>query len=446
MGDSVVLNARTPPRTLILGFEQEIEEVVETVTGVVGDVLPITSLTEVNPAEWDCLITDTTWAQRGGYMNRQTVTFPDHVCVLYRASGVYDLTLEERDSWRGRIDQDTGHVSHELLLPPSTPEDVAGLVRDVLLPAVSQRTTHAHFDVMLYPPDISGSGQAGGRPRTNPPAVEPFLITAGGAVIAGRFSRSATASAWLLPGEVKDLLPWLKAALRSWSNLAPDRFPGLPDWTEDAAYATSDELRVRDELRSVQEERARVVRQLTAREAALQASLDELKERADSGARRLLTGHGDPLVEAVADALTALGFSVDDRDQTRRDEKLEDLRVTDEEHPGWLALAEVKGFSKGARTTGMTQFLRFQGRFIQDTGRAPAALWYIVNHQRANDPTSRGLALQGADEDVAVFADAGGVVIDTADLFRLVQQVARGEVRAADAREKLRNARGRLAK
>jgi hypothetical protein len=50
--------------------------------------------------------------------------------------------------------------------------------------------------------------------------------------------------------------------------------------------------------------------------------------------------------------------------------------------PGWVALVEVKGYAKGAQTGALTQFLRFDRRYYQRTGRQPDALWISPTSSR----------------------------------------------------------------
>lgn len=437
-----LLNAGTPPRALILGLADELLE--PRVSDLVGDVRIIQDLSEVDEAEWDLLITDQPWGQIG-FMGRTWRPVREGMCVLYRApADAAAVVLEDRATWRSGIELQLQHVGEELHLPTALPDHIADLVQQDLVPAASARKHHPHFAPGDYWPSLNGPSSTE-RAKEAAPTIEPFLTTRAGACIAGRFRRSEQSEAWMLPPDVRDVVPWLKAALREWHALNPDRFLALPDWTDEPTWATAEERKAAALHAKVSAEREHALRAFDDSLDTIGADLKAARERASNGPRRLLTADGEDLVEAVQLCLLGLGFQVVDRDQARPGEKLEDLHVTDLDEPDWIALAEVKGFSKGVKTAGITQFLRFVPRFTSDAGRAPNALWYVVNHHRLKDPSTRGTTLAGADEDVSIFAAAGGIVIDTVDLFKLLQQVQAGDLAAGDARTALRRASGRLA-
>jgi hypothetical protein len=200
------------------------------------------------------------------------------------------------------------------------------------------------------------------------------------------------------------------------------------------------------QLRELADERENVLRQLAEREATLRTDLREATSAADHYERALLTTQSAELVRAVHRTLEELGFGVIDADTTAEpDDHLEDLRITDPDAPGWVALAEVKGYTKGAKTEALTQFLRFNARYVEQNGTLPSASWYIVNQFLARDPSTRQPALHGKDGDVAAFAAASGLVIDTVALFKLLWQVQNHSITAERARKHLRTSTGRLA-
>ncbi|MFE4058380.1 hypothetical protein ACFXP3_19175 [Streptomyces sp. NPDC059096] len=144
-------------------------------------------------------------------------------------------------------------------------------------------------------------------------------------------------------------------------------------------------------------------------------------------------------------ALQSLGFLVTDADeQAAPDDHLEDLHIEDADNPDWIALGEVKGYTRGARTEGMTQFIRFSMRYAARTGKIADANWYIVNQFLGRDPSNRQRALHGKDEDVAAFGEGCGLVIDTVELFKLLSAVAEEELTQQEARNLLTGSFGRF--
>lgn len=199
-----------------------------------------------------------------------------------------------------------------------------------------------------------------------------------------------------------------------------------------------------DTLDAIRAERKELLAELADRERVTRDQLTAAQQSADNYERALLTRKDDPLVPPVIQTLTELGFTVVDADSDPAEtENLEDLRVTDPAHPGWFALVEVKGYIKGAQTSALTQFIRFTRRYRQRTGSDPDALWYVANQFKDRDPGSRQRILQSNEADIAVFAHSGGLVIDTVQLFRLIDATRIGKLTAVEARDTLRGATGR---
>lgn len=65
--------------------------------------------------------------------------------------------------------------------------------------------------------------------------------------------------------------------------------------------------------------------------------------------RRLLADNDDTLVEAVTYALAMVGFTVADLDKelSENEPRMGDLSVSDGD---WIAMAEIKGYTKGAKS------------------------------------------------------------------------------------------------
>lgn len=279
-----------------------------------------------------------------------------------------------------------------------------------------------------------------------------FVLDADRHIVAGHFRRSrqqqSAASGWCLalPHVPVEPALWLRAVLDIWQEQSPQRFADLPTWWEGDDYRSSAEIDALQALERVDEEHADALRAYQAQRQYLQASLLEAEIASAAGLRRLLTEQGDPLVAAVHEALEYVGFAVVDADSERGTQagKLEDLRVSDPSVPQWTNVTEVKGYSGGAKTRDLLTLSRYASAYALSSGAAPTSRWYVVNHFMNDPPDGRPVILQGADEDLAVFASDGGLAIDTRELFAMVRRVETGDLQRTSAREVLRQATGRL--
>lgn len=281
----------------------------------------------------------------------------------------------------------------------------------------------------------------------------PFVFDADDNVIAGAFQRPSReedrdAWHWILPHAPERPELWLAAAMRDWHERTPTTIPVGLAWQHRESWATKAETDAHEALRLLQGRRERWEQLYAARRTELLAQQMHAQAEAAAGVRRLITSHDDDLVSATAQALTQMGFQVTDEDETRAREgrgKAHDLNVVDPDAPDRRVIVEVKGYTKGARgalSQANQHILRFA---TTHGGRVPDNCWLVVNHFRDHDPDERPPLLQGADEDVAIFAESGGVLIDTRTIFRMVRMVESGSLTAVAAREALRNASGRFA-
>lgn len=432
------------------GFEDR-PELVERLLALAPSAKHIASLHDVRQAEWDLLVTDTSLneSSRDVFSRERSISPEPHLCavvVLDEVATGWGGDVEH-GPWSGAIDVRGPHIASELRRVPGLPERVAALTHEQLEPVLIARTRHTWFGVRESAPRVLPSaGGPAARQLPATPTIEPFIETADGRPLAGKYKRSTEAETWLLPADVPDVVPWVSAALGEWHALAPNRFPGVPDWSQSPTWQTPAEIVLQDALEVLNEERQIAELGFASREGELRARLLVAREAADGYERALLTAQDEQLRLVVMRALRELGLTVNDSDAeaTERD-ALEDLRAADPEFPKWIALVEVKGYTKGAKTEAIGQFLRFQRRFSEREGRMADAEWYVVNQFLSRDPSTRQHALAGSPGDVAAFAAAGGLVIDTVVLFTLLMQARRKERTAADVRLLLRTSTGRLA-
>jgi len=423
---------------IIRGFRRD-PDVVLLLAALVPTHTHVVSLRQVNQAEWDLLVTDERLDEDLPKARGQ-LRVEDHLFAIYRAPwpGSQDIEGGGR-RWSGAVMQQANHIRRELRRSADVPARVQPLVEQ-LEQVLRERRSHEHFIVSHRTTSESSFDR-----RAAVPTLSPFAETADGKILAGRYARSETAEAWLLPSDVPDFVSWVSAALADWHTRDRDRFPGSPEWSRQRDWATQDERRLLGDIDAVRTERENTLERLSERERELTTMLAETQRAADAYERALLTTNDAPLVRAVLRTLIELGFSVTDADlDPDQAENLEDLRVEDPAAAGWVALVEVKGYGKGAQTGALTQFIRFERRYRSRTGRQPDALWYVANQFKDRDPATRQKILQGNEADVRNFADVGGLVLDTVELFHLLDAVRSGFLTADDARRTLRGTTGRF--
>ncbi len=430
----VLINSRPRPRLLVQGFD---DEVVERIREFVPSVRVIDQYpSEVRQSEWDAIVTRSSMTHTARHM------FGLVVVPEFESQWIVESLGDGKSL---RVDRD--EVSEELLRYPGLPDRLARLTHEVLEPLAKRRDQHTTVSVKVPSghPVILGRGVQVYRAPSEPHDLQlrPFLATGDGHALACSYTRRDGAQVWVLPGDIPDIIPWLKAALTEWHEIAPDRFPGLPDWAGQPRWQTQAERQLVAGLSLLDAERRQIEAHLQRRRQSLQRQLEAATASADSYERALLTEDSDQLVEAVIRALRELGFGVVDADvDASPGDNLEDLQITDADEPGWLVLAEVKGYTKGASTTAIQQLARFTTRYVLRTGQAPSGEWYIANQFRNHEPPTRQRILNGKDEDVRAFGENGGLVLDTQVLFQTLDLVRAGAVTADEARSHLRSSLG----
>lgn len=267
--------------------------------------------------------------------------------------------------------------------------------------------------------------------------------TAGG-VLAGYVRRSGSEDAgyllWLPETAFVNSREWLRAAVRWWQQIDATRFPPVANWIEQRQWMTQPEKDAADQIAQLEAEAEEFRRGHEERLIRAAAVQQDARAAAALGPRRLLTAQGAPLVEAVTTTLRLLGFTVVDADGLTENAqfKQEDLRVID---GGWVCLAEVKGYKKGAKASDLLQLGKAVEVYLERGNSRPDARWYIVNHSFETPPGLREAPLTGA-PDVPVFAGMGGAVLDTRVLFAMHRAVQAGDLSPDDARAKLKGASG----
>lgn len=239
---------------------------------------------------------------------------------------------------------------------------------------------------------------------------------------------------------------WVAAALASWHNTNPDKFPGGPSWRERNDWRTPAEISLAAQLNTLEDELRQTVETIQGKKLEIIKRQQEEFTKVNEAERRLITAQGDDLVEAVQASLEEIGFAVQnvDREIADKGDRREDLRIRDPGNPDWVVIAEVRGYKRGAQLNDLLRIARLVTRFVSETGKKPSASWYIVNHNFGQDPAIRPDPLVSNPSEVRTFAEDGGLVIDSRYLFRVTMDVRSGLVDPAAARAKLITSTGTL--
>jgi hypothetical protein len=347
----------------------------------------------------------------------------------------------------------SGYLSKSIEVPHNLLPVATDLVNDNLVPIAQSRRSHVYFsgNVLSIPAVLSGSNSGPAEERAQLPedafVLHPFLRTGGRdpRILAGWYRRSESSEGWVLPADVRRPWDWITAAIRHWA-VTYRRFPFL-GWWEDPRWQTLAETHATATRTKLKQELADATARLHEKITAATAELESAQQGAAGGPRRLLTDKGDSLKEAAAQAFEQLGYRVTDRDQEQPHDaagNIEDLGVFDPDEPSLDPVVEVKGYDRGAKAGDVGKMVRHLVR-AKDSGRSPSAIWWVVNHWRIRSPAERGPVLAGED---ALIADHAGedvplVVVDTAQLFRVIRAVEEGTLTPDQVRASLRAAKGR---
>ena len=467
-----IVNEQPRPRILVTGFAKQTADAVATIAAEVAPTVEVADdLDMLDLSEYDCAITSEEYLRittgrhpaESDYHRRNETpptwvewrqVFPPHISVfriLNRSRPlefIADMSPAEgegevlgndavilNDSVPGR------HVRYAHGLP----DHLGDLAKLHLAAAAKKRKNHL---TISSKPRLRGEDE----PELTPPIEEnsftlyPLLYGPNDEILAATYKRGDLASVWLLPDDlIGDLRAWLVVALREWHQLYPTRFPAVADWTRSERWATPDETKLMRHIRNADEilETARVQHEATV--AALGQQVLVARSAGDAYERALITATGTELEGAVSRALIEVGFRVQCMDDVwPPDARREDFRITDPEDQEWVALGETKGFTKGVAETGVINLMKYSTLYAREEARTPSRQWYLANQFLREDPATRQRALSGRDNIVDSFADAGGLLVDTRDLFVLLMDVRQNPDRRDEIRKSMRTQTGRF--
>jgi hypothetical protein len=418
-----LVGRKPPPRVLLFGPMND--TLTEAFSELFPTVASTTTLHGVRQAEWDLLIT----------VAGVPTDLEPHMFVVAFGSRQLGVPAENSDfafarSW---LEPDNLTYSTEFVIPDGLPQPVALLTEQQLIPVITGKSNWVIVET-------HGTGQSRRHGSLTPTALQPFLKTPDGEILAGSFRRDGNkAECWSLPSGA-DPVAWVLAALEQWRGLAPDRFPGGPDWHLLPEWQTPQERELLARVAELEIRVKQTITELDQQHRDLDARLSAAREQATRRERVLVTGQGDALKGAVADCLAEIGFSVRDMDEVFPEgDRREDHRVQTND---WTAISEVRGYKDGAKSSDLLRLGRFEKRYVKDEGKHPDAAWYIVNQFKDREPHSRDVALRSQPDDLAAFAEDAGLVIDTRDLLRLWLAVQSSQLPPDDARHLLTDAVG----
>jgi hypothetical protein len=428
-----LFGAKPRPWVVLLGLD---EAVVEELTPLFPTCIAVDSISEVRLEEWDLLITGSGAPNPTSIQGFPLITVGS---IFILAFGGMEFGLPhkrvELNSTVSQIGTRSEVVASQFMVPQGLPSAVKKLVEQDLVPKALERTRH---------PVIAETAQGAFQRNLNLNEILPFLQTSQGEILAGSFEReNPPAECWILPSYASPTL-WARLAASQWEAVAPERFPPQADWKSSPTWRTPAEAEVLAAKQTLEEERERVLSELAAREVELDLQAEARRIEAERKERLLLTARGEELVGIVKLALEQVGFSARAMDEVfPKGDLREDLRITSPEGRNWEAIVEVRAYNGGASVTDLMRLQRFAQRYETDEQHPPNACWYIVNQLIGQDPATRPQVLTSQPDEVAYFIETySGLLIDTAELFKLWLHVQSERLTADSLRTKLMAMRG----
>lgn len=435
-----VFNPLRHPQTLFAGFKED-DPRLHHMQALVGESRLLKgrfALSSLRQEDWDLLVVEGSPVEDGEDREPPWASsIDDRIFVLAFGGPTFGMSVSGLRLGASSLVRASGkQYGRTLRVAEGLEGRLSRLVRDECFPAVNTMDPIPYLMTSDSPLESYASTFA-----------TPLLLDADGHHVASIFKRTHDGESvcWALPHRSEQPELWLAAALEQWSTVYPERFPAASPWRQRPSWMTSEEADVTESLQSLEEAREEQETHYREERRRLEVDAEVARANADSGVRRLLTEQSDALVAAVRSALEQLGFVVEDVDEERGREglaKVEDLRVTSQEHPGIDVIAEVKGLGGGARPTDIQQLGRHAMKFALRHRKAPDRQWYVVNQFRSDDPDARERPLVSQPEAVELFAQDGGLIIDTRSLFSLLRDVEGGDLTGQQAQKKLMSSTG----
>jgi hypothetical protein len=227
-----------------------------------------------------------------------------------------------------------------------------------------------------------------------------------------------------------DVVEWFRAFCEHVHQLDESVVPiPPPKVARPAEWQTAHELEAAAQLERIESEIAELMQwRDEARESLVAARSD-----AELGERWMLWATDDDLVGSVRMSLEDLGLQVQEVDEEGR----EQLRVTSQDLPDWLALVDVASFDASPTMSDLKLLNQHRMAYIAEQGDQPSQIWWVVNDHHTLDPSHRPNTLS----ELSTAAELVDVVaMSTRDLFRLGRDAAMERIDLATARKLLTEA------
>ena len=275
--------------------------------------------------------------------------------------------------------------------------------------------------------DVSASSWLSGLTFADYSVARP-LVQNGDTIVAALYDRGLGVGL-AIPARA-DVVEWYRAFCEHIHEMDDSIVPEPPPKVaRPAEWRTAHELEAAAQLERIEVEIAELLR--WRNEA--RASLASASRDAELGERWMLWASDDDLVGSVRMSLEDLGLQVEETDQEGR----EQLRVTSDELPEWVALVDVASFDAAPTMADLKLLNQHRMNYIAETGSQPSQIWWVVNDHCALDPSHRPQTLEllsGAAELVDV------VAFSTRDLFLLGRDTAMEQLDPATTRKLLTGA------
>lgn len=432
-----IVNQKKRPRLLFIGFDrEEFDPIAVSNIAPTVDFRETYELEQVRQAEYDVIICQGLEERYANSLSR--------LCYVVIIGGDGFPSYQHKpaqNATQNVIVTNNSNTSYakEMVVPDELAQDIKLLVAETLLPKLTDNNSNKIYSAHARTAsgykffDLLKPIVADGDNNSLAAYYPPEMVT--------------KKEIWCLPEflDNSEIVKWIKVLIKRWGQVSPEILEDDLDWTKSDRWTTKNE---RTASEGIIDNIEQFDAQLKKHEDDLQQlknSADYIKKSADVRRRVLLEGQGDALKDQVATVLSEFGFTVTDKDGTgKKGDLLEDLELSTQfDQTKWTAIVEVRGYKRGAAVSDLQRLHRMASRYEKaNPSISLNARFYIVNHDFETLPDKRMPALRSNPEDVEVFSEDNGVVIDTLYLYSLWLDYNAGIISEDVARRLLISAQG----